>query len=162
MTRILFVCMGNICRSPLAEGVFRQLAEAHAGLELEIDSAGTHGYHAGDPPDDRAIAAARRRGVDISKLRARKVQDQDFRQFDLIVAMDRQNFRVLSQQFPRYSDRVRLLMDYAGERKADVPDPYYGGMEGFEHALDLIERGAKGLLDSLSEPDRPRWRPLEF
>ncbi len=148
MKRVLFVCMGNICRSPLAEGVFRHLAADEA--EIEIDSAGTHSYHVGQPPDDRAIAAGRRRGFDIGSLRARVVSDADFERFDLIVAMDRDNLSLLRRRAAAaHRERLRLFMHFAGEGDVDVPDPYYGGDTAFEHALDLIERAARGLLEEL-------------
>ena len=150
--RILFVCMGNICRSPTAEGVFRHLlSERHADLAVEIDSAGTHDYHVGNPPDARSIAAARRRGIDLSGLRARSVQPQDFEWFDLILAMDEQNLEELRRRAdPAQVHRLRLMMDYAPDagRRA-VPDPYYGGPQGFEEVLDLLEMAAQGLLQEL-------------
>jgi protein-tyrosine phosphatase len=147
--RILFVCMGNICRSPTAEGVFRQLIAARAPhVSIEIDSAGTHDYHVGSPPDSRAISAARRRGIDLSGLRARQVQREDFERFDLILAMDEDNLRELHAIAPAHArERIRLLMEYApnaGTRA--VPDPYYGGPQGFEQVLDLLEEAAEGLL----------------
>lgn len=147
---VLFVCMGNICRSPLAEGVFRHVAGQTGDLDVVVDSAGTHSYHVGEPPDPRAIAAAARRKIDIGKLRARAVSASDFERFDLVVAMDRDNHALLSRRFGKGADRLRLFMHYAGEADADVPDPYYGGPEGFELVLDLIERGADGLLAELS------------
>lgn len=150
--RILFVCMGNICRSPSAEGVFRHLlAQREIELDIELDSAGTHDYHVGAPPDSRAIAAARRRGIDLTALRARMVQPDDFERFDLILAMDEQNLRELrSRAGPVYASRLRLMMDYAPEagRRA-VPDPYYGGSQGFEEVLDLLEQASQGLLRQL-------------
>lgn len=149
MTRVLFVCMGNICRSPMAEGVFRKLVEEEGQLDIEVDSAGTHGYHAGDPPDPRAVAAAERRGINIATLRARKVSDSDFDDYDIVVAMDRNNYSLLAHRYRQSAGRLSLFMKYAGKRDADVPDPYYGGQRGFEHALDLIERGARGLLKDI-------------
>jgi low molecular weight protein-tyrosine phosphatase len=147
--RILFVCMGNICRSPSAEGVFRSLLAARAPqLAVEIDSAGTHDYHVGEPPDDRAIAAARRRGIDLSSLRARTVQAGDFEYYDLILAMDEQNLRELRRRAPAARhDRIRLMMEFvpSGAVRA-VPDPYYGGPQGFEQVLDLLEEASEGLL----------------
>jgi protein-tyrosine phosphatase len=151
--RILFVCMGNICRSPTAEGVFRKLvSERQPSLEIEIDSAGTHDYHAGRPPDRRSIAAAARRGIDLAGLRARTVTDEDFVRFDLILAMDRDNLALLHERAPdTHRERIRLLMDYAPQAIAsEVPDPYYGGDVGFEAVLDLLEEAAEGLLQSLS------------
>jgi len=151
-TRILFVCMGNICRSPTAEGVFRKLVQERAPhLRVEIDSAGTHAYHVGEPPDRRTIAAAARRGIDLSGLRARIVDDADFEGFDLLVAMDQLNREVLLDRSPdEYRERVRLMLEFAPSVDAeDVPDPYYGGPVGFEQVLDLVEEASKGLLDEL-------------
>ncbi len=149
---VLFVCMGNICRSPTAEGVFRQLvAERAPHLGIEIDSAGTHDYHVGDPPDRRAIAAASRRGVDLHSLRARMVEDSDFERFDLVIAMDRLNRAILLDRSPeQYRERVRLFLEFAPAiEEEDVPDPYYGGPVGFEHVLDLAEEASRGLLDEV-------------
>jgi protein-tyrosine phosphatase len=150
--RILFVCMGNICRSPTAEGVFRRLvAERAQGLPIEIDSAGTHDYHVGEPPDRRAVTAAARRGIDITRLRARVVVEADFEQFDLLIAMDRLNREVLLDRSPQqYRDRVRLLLEFAPAiDEDDVPDPYYGGPVGFERVLDLAEEASIGLLEEI-------------
>jgi protein-tyrosine phosphatase len=150
--RILFVCMGNICRSPTAEGVFRRLVEQRTpDLGLEIDSAGTHDYHVGEPPDERAVAAAARRGIDLRRLRARQVEESDFERFDLIVAMDRLNREILLARSPAGSQgRIRLFMEFAGRSDIEeVPDPYYGGPLGFEQVLDLAEEAAAGLLDEV-------------
>jgi protein-tyrosine phosphatase len=144
--------MGNICRSPTAEAVLRELARREAPeLTLEVDSAGTHGYHVGDPPDPRAVAAAARRGYDLSPLRARQFTAKDFERFDLILAMDEDNRATMLRQG---SGRVELLLSYApqwGER--NVPDPYYGGEAGFERVLDLIESAARGVIESLGQMD---------
>jgi len=145
--RVLFVCTGNICRSPTAEGVFRAMVRK-AGLEdrIETDSAGTHAYHVGDPPDERAVRAARRRGWDISDLRARKVEAEDFDDFDLILALDRGHLRLLERMRPRGSRaEVRLFLTDG----RDVPDPYYGGPGDFDRALDLVEEGAREVLARL-------------
>jgi protein-tyrosine phosphatase len=153
--------MGNICRSPTAEGVFRRLvAERAPGVEIEVDSAGTHDYHVGDPPDPRSIAAAARRGVDLRQLRARSVRDEDFERFDLIIAMDRLNLETLLERSPApFRERIRLFMEFAGENEVeDVPDPYYGGALGFERVLDLAEEAAAGLLDEVLGRTRPRRR----
>ena len=147
--KILFVCMGNICRSPTAEGVFRSYARRHApSLDIEIDSAGTHAYHVGEPPDPRTVEAATRRGIDLTDLRARQVSDDDFERFDLIVAMDRLNHAtLLDRSPPEHRERVRTLLEFAGKAApADVPDPYYGGAEGFDDVLDLVESAVEGLL----------------
>jgi low molecular weight protein-tyrosine phosphatase len=150
--KILFVCMGNICRSPTAEGVFRRLVKERAPqLRIEVDSAGTHDYHVGEAPDPRAISAATRRGVDLGALRARMVEEADFERFDLLVAMDRLNREILLDRSPEeYRDRVRLMMEFAPSLEIeDVPDPYYGGAVGFERVLDLVEVAARGLLDEV-------------
>jgi protein-tyrosine phosphatase len=158
---VLFVCMGNICRSPTAEGIFRKLVQERAPhLQVEIDSAGTHAYHVGEPPDRRAIAAAERRGIDLSGLRARMVDEGDFESFDLLVAMDQLNREVLLDRSPdEYRDRIRLMLEFAPSTDIDdVPDPYYGGPVGFEHVLDLVEEASKGLLDELLARSAARRR----
>jgi len=150
--RVLFVCMGNICRSPTAQGVFAKVLLEHAPeLKVAIDSAGTHAYHIGEPPDPRAQRAAQRRGVDLSRQRARRVREEDFVRFDLILAMDQLNHAVLTEMSPpEYHERIRLLLEFAPQFDAsDVPDPYYGGANGFERVLDLVERAAVGLIEHL-------------
>ena len=152
--RVLFVCMGNICRSPMAEGVFRQrVSQRSENVVVEIDSAGTHGYHSGSPPDERAQAAAIRRGVDISALAARRVESDDFEYFDFILAMDGENLQFLLElSAPEHREKIRLFLDYSSSRAGgEVPDPYYGGPTGFERVLDLIEGAADGLLDEVIE-----------
>jgi len=153
---VLFVCMGNICRSPTAEAVARTLA-LRCGLEahFEFDSAGTHGYHVGQAPDRRAQEAAAKRGYDLSKLRARQVDARDFVRFDRILAMDRDNLALLRQACPvEHHGKLGLFLEYASEKTLDeVPDPYYGGPEGFETVLDLIEEGAHGLIERLAPRD---------
>ena len=144
-TRILFVCMGNICRSPTAEGVMRHLL-AERGLhgEIEVQSAGTGGWHAGNPPDARATATARARGITLEGA-ARQVTPSDFEDFDLLVAMDRDNLADLRAIAPAGTeDKVRLLLD-----GRDVPDPYYGGPYGFDRVLDQVEAACRGLLDEV-------------
>ncbi len=155
MIQVLFVCLGNICRSPAAEGVFRELV-ARAGLSDQIttDSAGTGTWHIGNPPDERGQAAARKRGIDISDLRARQVQARDFRTFDYILAMDRRNVNDLSAiSAGGQAHRVHLFLSFAENQAAgnEIPDPYYGGPEGFERALDLIEDASRGLLAHIRE-----------
>jgi len=150
--RVLFVCLGNICRSPTAEGVLRFLAARDAPLlRLEIDSAGTANYHLGAPPDLRSQRAALRRGIDISGQRARQVSDADFTRFDLILAMDRENLRELQAMKPKRSTAsVQLFMDYAPDTNmAEVPDPYYGDAAAFDEVLDLTAAASRGLLESL-------------
>jgi protein-tyrosine phosphatase len=152
-TQILFVCMGNICRSPTAEGVMRKYVEEFgmAG-QILIDSAGTHDYHVGEAPDPRAQAAARRRGYDLSALRARKVEAPDFERFDLVLAMDFNNLASLQDVCPPGCEsKIGLLMPYARSRRATiVHDPYYRSERDFDLVLDSIEDACKGLLEALS------------
>ncbi len=149
-TRVLFVCMGNICRSPMAEGVFRQLVR-QTGLDdvVKVDSAGTHAFHAGEGPDKRAQSTAAKRGFDIADLRARQVQDKDFEAYDLILAMDWDDLSLLQQMAPKKSHhKLQLLMRFATEHEsATIPDPYYGAQPGFEQTLDFIEDACAGLLE---------------
>lgn len=148
---VLFVCMGNICRSPTAEGVFRHLV-AEAGLEerFEIDSAGTHAYHVGEPPDKRALQAAARRGFSLESIRARRVAPEDFERFHHIIAMDQDNLVMLQEQAEAgQREKIRLLLEFASGPETEVPDPYYGGATGFERVLDLVEDASRGLLDML-------------
>jgi protein-tyrosine phosphatase len=155
--KILFVCLGNICRSPTAEGVVRTLAAREAPeLAIEVDSAGTAAYHTGEPPDPRTRQAAARRGYDLTRQRARIVEPADFERFDLILAMDRENLRVLRQRAPAQArERLRLFLEFAPEAgPQDVPDPYYGGPNGFEEVLDLVEAAARGLLAHLRQRGR--------
>ncbi len=146
------MCMGNICRSPTAEAVFRQKIEA-AGLsdKVLIDSAGTHDYHIGHSPDERAIRAARSRGYDMSGIRARQVDRGDFLKFDYILAMDRQNLAMLQRiAGPELQGKARLFMEFSDEfQEKEVPDPYYGGAQGFERVLDRIESAANGLIEEI-------------
>jgi low molecular weight protein-tyrosine phosphatase len=155
--KILFVCLGNICRSPTAEGVLRVLAAREAPeLVIEVDSAGTAGYHVGQPPDPRTREAAARRGYDLGALRARVVEPQDFERFDLILAMDHDNLEVLRRRAPHHAhERLRLFLEFAPEGVVDeVPDPYYGGPNGFEEVLDLVEAATRGLLAHLRRQAR--------
>lgn len=157
-TAILFVCMGNICRSPTAEGVFRRKAREQAPtLSLQVDSAGTHAYHIGGAPDERAQAAARSRGYDLSALRARVVESEDFARFDYVLAMDDNNLRLLQAQCPReHRSRVQLFLEYASEASERVvPDPYYGEKDGFSHVLDLVEDASDGLIAHLQGTSKP-------
>lgn len=149
MVKVLFVCMGNICRSPTAHGVFRALVEQEGLAEvIEIDSAGTHAYHVGSEPDRRAQETARRRGIDLSDLVARRVEGVDFESFDYVVAMDQDNFMSLSAICPdQHVDKIHMFMDFApAMRTREVPDPYYGGASGFERVFDLVQAAAEGLL----------------
>jgi protein-tyrosine phosphatase len=150
----LFVCLGNICRSPTAEGVFRHLlAQEAPELRVEVDSAGTAGYHIGDPPDLRSQRVASRRGIDLSGLRARQVTPADFAHFDLILAMDRDNLAELQSMRPaRSRAQLRLFLDYAPQLDLrEVPDPYYGDASGFEEVLDLAAAASRGLIAALHE-----------
>ncbi|MDH5536334.1 MAG: low molecular weight phosphotyrosine protein phosphatase [Betaproteobacteria bacterium] len=152
--RVLFVCMGNICRSPTAEAVFKQLAQCSGlGDRIHSDSAGTHDYHIGEPPDDRAQQAARRRGYDLSALRARQIRREDFTEFDYVLAMDGHNLQLLARSCPaEHRGKLTLLMQFSAEQPGrDVPDPYYGGPQGFEQVLDMLEDAAQGLLRRIRE-----------
>ena len=151
--RILFVCMGNICRSPTAEGAFRHVVE-EAGLSdrFQIDSAGTHAYHVGEPADRRARAAAERRGISLEGISARRVESKDFQQFDYVLAMDRLNHVTLVDRADaEHHDKIRLFLEFAPGTEDEVPDPYYGGSAGFERVLDLVEEASRGLLETLRE-----------
>jgi len=149
MTKVLFVCMGNICRSPTAEAVFRaKVEEAGLAQQILIDSVGTHDYHIGKPPDTRTQHAAKQRGYDMSMLRGRQVEVADFTRFDYVLAMDNANMAILYRLCPKEQrDRLGLFLEYASRyREREVPDPYYGGEDGFERVLDMVEDGAAGLL----------------
>lgn len=160
VTRVLFVCTGNICRSPTAEGVFRHIVmQAGLGDRFHVDSAGTHGYHLGEPPDSRAVALARKRGYDLSQLRARQFVAADYASFDLLLAMDRGHLKIMRRlAAPHDAERARLFLSYAPDLGiADVPDPYYGEERDFAQTFDLIERGSRALLDALAR-DNPARR----
>lgn len=161
--RVLFVCMGNICRSPTAQGVFRRLLEQEGLSDLvEVDSAGTHAYHVGEPPDPRAQEAAARRGIDLSGQRARQALAEDFERFDYLLVMDQDNYHALSALCPPgHEKKLGLFMDFAPDwRTREVPDPYYGGANGFERVLDMVEDAARGLLADIRNrhglPDKGR------
>ena len=150
---VLFVCMGNICRSPTAEGVFRHIVEnSHLSEQIETDSAGTHAYHVGEPPDNRAQSTANSRGIDISDLRARRVSDDDFEVFDYIIAMDKDNLAGLLNQCPaHHQEKVKLFLSYAeAVNESEVPDPYYGGEHGFVRVFDMVEAASNGLLAEIN------------
>ena len=152
MVRVLFICMGNICRSPLAQGVFEDVLRRE-GLEGEVsvDSAGTGAWHVGSSPDERALSAASLRGVDISSQRARRIKPEDCRNFDYVLTMDEENYRAVAG-LCRGSAVVRPFLDFATDSpETAVPDPYYGGPDGFEHVLDLVEEASEGLLEDIRE-----------
>ncbi len=152
MRSILFVCLGNICRSPTAEAVFRQRS-IDAGLDLHIDSAGTGGWHKGEPPDERAMEAGIRRGYSFAGQESRKIVNNDFTVFDLVVVMDDANMRDLkSVCTPNVHHKIKLFLGYAPQAGTrEVPDPYYGGPGGFDHVLDLVEAASDGLIKALAK-----------
>ena len=159
MVRVLFVCMGNICRSPLAQGVFEDVLRRE-GLEGDVfvDSAGTGAWHVGSPPDERAQRSASLRGLDLSSQRARRITPEDCDDFDYILTMDEDNYRAVAA-LCRGSAVVRPFLDFATDSpEREVPDPYYGGPDGFEHVLDLVEEASEGLLEDIRERhlSRPR------
>ena len=144
MKKVLFVCTGNICRSPTAEGVLRKMI-SDMGLDIHVESAGTHDYHVGNAPDERAQKHARERGYDLSAQRARQVRRRDFEEFDFIIAMDRGHLEILQDNCPpQHRSKLRMLVD-----GHDVPDPYYGGAEGFERVLDMVEAACLGILSEI-------------
>ncbi|MBD3609276.1 MAG: low molecular weight phosphotyrosine protein phosphatase [Gammaproteobacteria bacterium] len=150
--KVLFCCMGNICRSPTAHGVFEHLVNQHQLADMiEIDSAGTHAYHVGESPDRRSQSTANKRGYDLGYIRARKVEAEDFHAFDYVLAMDHENYRNLTQICPaEMNNKLRMFLDFAQNfDEREVPDPYYGGANGFEHVLDLIEDASEGLLNNI-------------
>ncbi len=151
---VLFVCLGNICRSPTAHGVFRQLVK-EAGLEevIEIDSAGTAAFHVGKAPDTRSIQLAKQRGIEMADLRARQVDLGDFYQYDYVLAMDEANFFNLKElALPEHYDKIQLFLDYSSDyAEKEVPDPYYGGAQGFDHVFDLVESASQGLLQHIQK-----------
>lgn len=157
MVKVLFVCLGNICRSPTAEGVFRRYV-ADAGLleYIHIDSAGTHAYHVGEPPDARAQEAASRRGIDLSSLRGRRATAQDLDEFDYVLAMDHENYwnlHAIAEEHNKH--RIKLFLDFAQDlAEQEVPDPYYGGASGFDRVLDMIEEASAGLLAEIRSKHR--------
>ena len=153
MVRVLFICLGNICRSPLAQGVFEEVVRRE-GLEDEVfvDSAGTGSWHVGRPPDERAQRSASLRGLDISVQRARRVTPEDCERFDYMLTMDEANYSALAALCRGVSAEVRPFLDYAPDRvETEVPDPFYGGSEGFEHVLNLVEEASEGLLEEIKK-----------
>lgn len=155
--KVLFVCLGNICRSPTAEGVFRHLVhqEGHSDW-IKTDSAGTHAYHVGEQPDRRAQQTARTRGIDLSDLRGRQAIANDFHEFDYILAMDNENYQNLQSLCPAgHEEKLSLFLDFSKEySESQVPDPYYGGERGFEHVFDLVESASRGLLETIIKQHR--------
>ncbi len=150
---VLFVCMGNICRSPTAEGVFRHFVK-EAGLteSVVVDSAGTHAYHGGERADRRASEAAQRRGYSLADIRARQIRATDFESFDYVVAMDNDNLKLLLDQADaEYQHKISLFLQHSSSAATEVPDPYYGGAAGFERVLDLVEEASRGLLETLRQ-----------
>lgn len=150
--QILFCCMGNICRSPTAEGVFQSIMESHQLSDrIDLDSAGTHAYHVGNAPDPRSQAAALKRGMDLSSLRARQINQQDFEKFDLILAMDKANYENMLEKCPiELQHKIEMMLEYGSADTMEVPDPYYGGANGFEKVLDLLQDASDDLCQQLS------------
>lgn len=150
MPSVLLVCMGNICRSPTADGVLRKMAKER-GIPLIVDSAGTTSAHAGERPDLRSVKAASERGYDLSEIRSRQVQSDDFDRFDHLLAMDEANLRDLRARCPeQHQHKLALFLEFGSMNQREVPDPYYGGGRGFTHVLDLVEDASRGFLDTLS------------
>jgi len=150
---VIFVCLGNICRSPTAEAVFRKKVK-DAGTNIIVDSAGTAGWHVGNPPDKRMQAAAIKRNFDLSGLRARKFGEADCQKFDYIIAMDKQNLADLQSICPKNRNKIKLFLEYGSSTETEVPDPYYGGEQGFEKVLDLVENAAEALLSHIISQTR--------
>lgn len=151
VVRVLFVCLGNICRSPLAQGVFEDVLRREGlGDEVFVDSAGTGSWHVGHPPDERAQKSASLRGIDLSSQRARRIGPDDCQSFDYVLTMDEENYQTVAALCREGGAEVRPFLDYAPERaEIEVPDPFYGGSEGFEHVLDLVEEASEGLLEDI-------------
>ncbi|MCW8964960.1 MAG: low molecular weight phosphotyrosine protein phosphatase [Gammaproteobacteria bacterium] len=152
--KVMFVCMGNICRSPTAHGVFRKLVQDEGYADdIYIESSGTIAYHVGEPPDSRAQQTARQRGLDMSDLRAQKVKASDFEEFDYILPMDRDNYdSLISSSSPEHHEKIKMFLSFAPSvASREVPDPYYGGASGFDQVFDMVEAGSRGLLDEIIE-----------
>ena len=151
MVRVLFVCMGNICRSPLAQGVFEDVLRREGlGDEVFVDSAGTGPWYVGSPPDERARKSASLRGIDLGSQRARRIAPDDCQSFDYVLTMDEENYQAVAALCREGGAEVRPFLDYAPERpESEVPDPFYGGPEGFEHVLDLVEAASEGLVEDI-------------
>jgi len=156
MTKVLFVCLGNICRSPTAHGVFQTLVDQHKlSDQFLVDSAGTAAWHIGKSPDVRSQKAAKKRSYDLNRLQARQVASSDFEEFDLILAMDESNLRHLQGECPsEHQYKLALFLEYSDCEALAVPDPYYGGVSGFDHVLDLVESASKGLLNALNKDSK--------
>lgn len=164
MVKVLFVCLGNICRSPTAQGALEKiLQEQDLADYVRVDSAGTHAYHVGEPPDPRAQSSARSRGMNLARQQARRVAAQDFLEYDYILAMDYSNFENLKAMCPpEQHDKIRLFMEYAPHLGyEEVPDPYYGGSAGFERVLDLVEEAARGLIEHIRVEHREKLHPQQ-
>lgn len=153
---VLFVCLGNICRSPTAHGIFRHLVK-NAGLEevIEVDSAGTAAFHVGKSPDTRSTLLAKERGIEMSDLRARQVDLGDFYQYDYVLAMDEANlFNLKEMALPEHYDQIKLFLEFSRDYdEKEVPDPYYGGAQGFDHVFDLVDSASRGLLEHIKQKD---------
>lgn len=154
MIHVLFVCLGNICRSPTAHGIFQQkVNQAGLNAHVHIDSCGTGAWHVGNAPDERSVEAARKKGYDLSQLRARKLSVDDYARFDYILAMDARNLADVMKLAPKdYTGKMTLFLDYdKGEELTEVPDPYYGGSQGFERVIQLVEAASDGLLEDIEQ-----------
>lgn len=152
--KVMFVCMGNICRSPTAHGVFRKLVEDEGySDDIYIESSGTHAYHVGEPPDTRAQQTAHQRGIDLSDLRGQRVKLSDFAEFDYILPMDQDNYDILLSDSPKeHREKIMMFLNFAPAiTVSDVPDPYYGGAGGFDQVFDMVEAGSRGLLDDIMQ-----------
>jgi len=150
--KVLFVCLGNICRSPTAHAVFRNMVQQQGLHErIDIDSAGTAAYHVGKHPDTRSMEVARTKGIEMMDLRARKVDFGDFYEYDYILAMDDENFYNLKEMaLPEHHEKIQMFLDYSTQfSEREVPDPYYGGAQGFHHVFDLVDSASQGLLDHI-------------
>ena len=152
--KVMFICMGNICRSPTAHGVFRKLVEDEGYADnIYIESSGTHAYHVGEPPDSRAQQTAHERGINLSDLRGQRIKSSDFAEFDYLLPMDQDNYDILLSSSPKeHRDKIKMFLSFAPTLTSrEVPDPYYGGPGGFDQVFDMVEAGSRGLLDDIKE-----------
>jgi protein-tyrosine phosphatase len=152
--KVMFVCMGNICRSPTAHGVFRKLVEDEGYADdIYIESSGTHAYHIGEPPDSRAQQTAHERGINLSDLRGQRIKSSDFAEFDYLLPMDQDNYEILLSSSPKeHHGKIKMFLSFAPTLTSrEVPDPYYGGPSGFDQVFDMVEAGSRGLLDDIKE-----------